>query len=540
MRGCLAIIAVALCVATCGPALAQAPAQRDCAGPDPNVAITACTSILAAGKRLPPPVAVPTLRFRGEAYVKLKDYDHAIADYTAGLRIEPNNTRLMILRGVANRIKGEYDTAIADYDTVLRIDPNNAQAYNNRGYAYRWKSDYDRALADLNQAIRIDPNYALAYSNRAIVYRLKLDFAHAIADNNQAIRFAPQAPPAYAGRAATYEAQGDLARALADYRQAQALGARTERIEPAIRRVEQRIASAASTASAQPPQPASPQPAPPGGTGVRSQQGGQPAGTPQVQQPNIQQANAATGTGATQAATAARETRVALVIGNGKYANAPTLANPTRDAQALASTLQRVGFNQVTLKLDLPRDKMLEELRAFASAAEHADWAVVYFAGHGLEVGGVNYLVPTEAKLQSDRDVSFEGVPLEQVLQSVEGARKLGLVVLDACRDNPFVSKMTRSLSGTRSVGTGLANIEPEGAVLVAYAAKHGQTALDGGAGANSPFMTALLKNLETPGLEINLLFRKIHDDVMTATGKRQEPFTYGSLPAEAFYFKKS
>src|SRR5262249_28327463 len=222
-----------------------------------------------------------------------------------------------------------------------------------------------------------------------------------------------------------------------------------------------------------------------------------------------------------------------------KYVNAPALTNPQRDAQALASALQRTGFTQVTLKLDLTRDKMLEELRAFASAADQADWAVVYFAGHGLEVGGVNYLVPTEAKLQSDRDVGFEGVPLEQVLQAVDGARKLGLVVLDACRDNPFVKTMTRSLSGTRSVGNGLANVEPEGAVLVAYAAKHGQTALDGGAGANSPFMTALLKNIETPGLEINLLFRKIRDDVMSATGKRQEPFTYGSLPAEPFFFKK-
>src|SRR5262249_20320618 len=246
MRGRLAIIAVAMCVATCGTAFAQSPDQRDCAGPDPNLAITACTSILAAGQRLPPPVGVPTLRHRGEPYVTLKDYDRAIADYTAGLRYQPDNTRLMILRGVANRLKGEYDTAIADYNTVLRIEPNNAQAYNNRGNAYRWKSDYDRALADLSQAIRIDPSYALAYSNRGIVYRLKLDFAHAIADHSLAIRNAPQAPQFYFTRAATYEAQGDLQRALVDYRQALALGGRNERIEPAIRRIEQRIASGPS------------------------------------------------------------------------------------------------------------------------------------------------------------------------------------------------------------------------------------------------------------------------------------------------------
>jgi tetratricopeptide (TPR) repeat protein len=524
MRGRSTIVAVAMCIATSVVALAQSPTTRDCAGPDANVAITACTSILSGGKRVPPPVAVPALNYRGIAYVKLKDYDRAIADYTAALRLEPNNPRPMNLRGIAYRLKGEYDAAIADYDAVLKREPNNAQTYNNRGQAYRWKGDYDRALADFNQAIKLNPTYPLSYGGRAAVYRLKLDFPRAIADHNMAIRYNSQFPPAYYNRGTTYEAQGDYPRALADYRQALALGAKNERVDQAVRRVEQRIASGATAAPTAP--------APPSGTAPsRDQQAGQPAGN--------QQAGASSGAAATQAATAGGETRVALVIGNSKYANVPALANPQRDAQALASALQRIGFNQVTLKLDLPRDKMIDELKSFAAAADRADWAVVYFAGHGLEVSGVNYLVPTEAKFQSDRDVSFEGVPLEQVLQAVDGARKLGIVVLDACRDNPFVKTMTRSLSGTRSVGTGLANIEPEGAVLVAYAARHGQTALYGGTGANSPFMSALLKNIETPGLEINLLFRKIHDDVMTATAKRQEPFTYGSLPSEAFYFRK-
>jgi len=124
------------------------------------------------------------------------------------------------------------------------------------------------------------------------------------------------------------------------------------------------------------------------------------------------------------------------------------------------------------------------------------------------------------------------------VLQAVDGARKLHIVILDACRDNPFVKTMTRSLSAMRSLSVGLANIEPEGATLVAFAAKHGQTAMDG-TGGNSPFVSALIKNLETPSLKINVLFRKVRDDVLAATGKRQEPFTYGSLPSEAFYFRK-
>jgi uncharacterized caspase-like protein len=232
------------------------------------------------------------------------------------------------------------------------------------------------------------------------------------------------------------------------------------------------------------------------------------------------------------------ESRVALVIGNSRYANTSVLTNPKNDATALASALERVGFTRVTLKLDQSREQVMQALKTFAAEADRADWAVVYFAGHGMEVGGTNYLVPIDAKLASDRDVGFEAVPLEQVLQAVDGARKLRLVVLDACRDNPFVKTMAKTGGKSRSIGNGLANVEPEGATLVAYAAKHGQVALDGTT-ANSPFVTSLIKNLATPGLEINLLFRKVRDEVLTETGKRQEPFTYGSLPSEAFYFKK-
>ena len=120
------------------------------------------------------------------------------------------------------------------------------------------------------------------------------------------------------------------------------------------------------------------------------------------------------------------------------------------------------------------------------------------------------------------------------MLESVEGATKLRLVILDACRNNPFISQMAKT--GVGSVGKGLANVEPESATLVAFAAKHGQAAADG-AGSNSPFAASLVRNIQEPGLEINLVFRKVRDEVLAATGKRQEPFTYGSLPAEAFYF---
>jgi uncharacterized caspase-like protein len=161
--------------------------------------------------------------------------------------------------------------------------------------------------------------------------------------------------------------------------------------------------------------------------------------------------------------------------------------------------------------------------------------ALFYYAGHGIEAGGQNYLIPTDAKLQRDRDLDIEATRLETVLQVVSSAR-MRLIILDACRNNPFEASMQRSIR-TRAVSRGLAEIEPEGETLVVYAAKAGSTAADGD-GANSPFATALATRLPQPGLEIGLLFRSVRDDVLAATGRTQEPFTYGSLSGQAFYFR--
>ena len=227
------------------------------------------------------------------------------------------------------------------------------------------------------------------------------------------------------------------------------------------------------------------------------------------------------------------------------------LPNPQRDAEKIAATLRAVGFDSVTLARNLTREKLIDALRAFADKVDKADWAMVYYAGHGIEVNGVNYLIPIDAKLSTDRDVQFEAVPLDQVMNSVGSAKKLKLILLDACRDNPFVPQMRhtaaptaaaqRSTAGgtitTRSIGRGLGEVKVTGATLVVYAAKHGQVALDG-EGGDSPFAVAVVQRLATPGVEINKLFRLVRDDVMEATGGRQEPYTYGSLPGrEDFYF---
>lgn len=230
------------------------------------------------------------------------------------------------------------------------------------------------------------------------------------------------------------------------------------------------------------------------------------------------------------------EVRIGLVIGNSSYRSGGQLPNAQRDAELVARTLREIGFTKVVVLNDADSSTMRRALRDFSVEAEKADWAVVYYAGHGIEVGGTNYLIPVDARLAAERDAVFEAVPLDQVLTSIEAARKLRLVILDACRDNPFIRAMTRTVA-SRSLSRGLARVEPEGGTLVAYAAKAGQLALDG-SGQNSPFVTALTRRISEPGLEINMVFRAVRDDVLSATDKQQEPFVYGSLPNQAFYFK--
>jgi tetratricopeptide (TPR) repeat protein len=400
-------------------------------------------------------------------------------------------------RGLGRLETGEYDRAIADFDAAIRLDPASASTFNNRGSAWYAKGDPDRAIADFDKAIQLDPDYAFAYNNRGEVWKDKGDFNRAIADYGKAIGLNPSYTAAYTNRALAYERIGDLTGAAQDFRAALAMSARYSDGQRAQATARERLAVLT---------PAEQRPA---------------IGTIPSSPPSVSDAGGR---------------RIALVIGNSAYAAVAALSNPPRDTELLAAVLRRTGFETVKLVSDLGREKFVEALQAFAREAEQADWAVIYFAGHGIEIDGINYLVPIDARLETDRDVQFEAISLDQVLAAVEGARKLHLVMLDACRNNPFMPRM-RATTATRAVSRGLAPMEPASGTLVVYAAKHGQTALDGSAG-NSPFAAALAKNLPTPGIEINKLFRLVRDDVMAATDGRQEPFTYGSLPGrEDYYF---
>ena len=226
--------------------------------------------------------------------------------------------------------------------------------------------------------------------------------------------------------------------------------------------------------------------------------------------------------------------RVALVIGNSAYQRVAKLPNPVNDARAVAALLRGAGFDVVESRFDLDAASLRRAMGDFTDIANDADVAVVYYAGHGIEVDGNNYLIPVDAMLARDVDVEDETVSVDRVMKALEPVKRLRLVILDACRDNPFTRSMQRTVNN-RSIGRGLAKVEVlTSDTLIAFAAKAGSTAMDGD-GKNSPFTSALLKHLATPGLDVRFALGRVKDDVMKATSNRQEPYVYGSLGGDAF-----
>jgi uncharacterized caspase-like protein len=223
------------------------------------------------------------------------------------------------------------------------------------------------------------------------------------------------------------------------------------------------------------------------------------------------------------------ERRVALVIGNSAYKNVARLTNPANDATLVGGMFKKAGFDAVDIKLDLNVAEMRRALRDFGGKTRDAEVAVIYYAGHGIELDGTNYLIPTDATLETDSDVLDETIALDRALFAVEPAKQLRLIILDACRDNPFATRMKRTVAA-RAIGRGLAKIEPTSPnTMIAFAAKAGSTASDGDS-KNSPFAAALVERLPTPGLDLGKAFRFVRDDVLKKTGNKQEPYVYGSL----------
>jgi len=225
----------------------------------------------------------------------------------------------------------------------------------------------------------------------------------------------------------------------------------------------------------------------------------------------------------------AAEKRVALVIGNATYEHAGELANPLNDADDLAAKLEGLGF-KVVKGSDLDFTGMRRTVRDFVNSLKDADIALFYYAGHGLQVQGRNYLVPVDAQLRSENDIDFEAMPISLVMSAMERLSKTNLIFLDACRNNPLARNLAQSM-GTRSasIGNGLARIGSGVGTLVSFSTQPGNVALDG-VGRNSPFTAALVKYLGHPGEDISESLVRVRVDVLEATGGQQIPWENSSL----------
>lgn len=421
---------------------------------------------------------------RGRIFRDKGDNDRAIADYDRALALKPGYRLALINRGDVNIRRKEPDRAIADFDQVIAQNPDDVLALFNRGVAFQAKSLHDRAIADYTRVIALKPDDPDGYTNRGIAYRAKGDADRALADYNKAIALRPADPSNYNNRGNIFWDKGDFDRALADYERAIQL-----RPDYAVAIDNRKLV--------------------------------------------VAQRDKAKAAAATPAIPAGA--RVALVIGNGAYGRMGRLRNPANDAAAVGKALTAIGFS-VEIVTDANRETMARSLRAFSDKADRAEIAMVYYSGHAVQIprGGAmeNYLLPVDAQLSDIRDAEDEAIGLGRVMERV-GRAKTRIVVLDACRDNPFAAQIA---SATRSTpARGLARLAvPNHGSLVVYSTAPQDVAGDGD-GDLSPFTRAFVETVATKGLDARLMIGRVRSKVFEATGGRQTPYSDDGLLQEVY-----
>jgi len=556
---------VVLALSLIPPALADD--RTDCrATGAPDSAIAACTRLIGTGT-LPAAQRADLYAARGNAYRAQRDFDRAIADFDEAIRLDSARPFFLELRGNAWFAKRDYSQAIADYDRALQLNPRLIPAHVGRASSHFATGDLDAAVADYQAAIDLNPKAAVLYVERGNVWRRKGDTVRAIADYSDALRIAPALLGAHVARGIALEAAGDRNGARADYQAAIAAEARGEPGARAQATARARLAmldSAERSAVSAPPSvtavPAAPAAQP--GAAVTPSGAAAPGlaippsaiippkaettsafatpPAPPVRQSAAAPANVVTAPAIPRVETTppvgAASARLALVIGNGAYVNASALANPPNDAAVVAKALREVGF-EVLEGSNLDRAGMERLVREFLRKAPGARVTLLYYAGHGMQVDGKNYLIPIDAKLAAPSDLPFETLDLDKVLAGLDDEARANIVVLDACRDNPLARSFASKLAATRSaaVPAGLAAYATVGTgTLIAFATAPGQTALDG-SGGNSPFTTAFVKHVRTPGIEVNQMLTRVRIEVAAATKNRQVPWANSSLMGEIY-----
>lgn len=500
----------------------------------------------------------PALGLRATIFTALERDDAARRDLDQAIRLDPKTSSLFVQRALLSERADRFDEARADLDDALAIDPKNQNGWITRAALWARYGDVDQALADFNRAEEVGGTQTWnALSGRAKLAVRIGEPLRAFRDWTKAAEVAPlsnlsaqfyvragnlardylkepdraalsyrralDAHPNYADamiqRGLSHERGNRSSDALADYRKAMEL-TRDNPLDKALHdyaryRLEV-LQNRMSRKAGEAPLP-----------------------------PNI---NILTRTGSRVARDRTR--RIALVIGNAAYRKVAPLMNADRDAETVAEALSEAGFGRVTVATDADKAQMEDLLKQFSRDAAQSDWAVIYFAGHGIESGSRNFLVPVDTGLDALRDAPAHAVAVEQIVEAANTAQKLRLVALDACRDNPFVQEANRvaaknrtAVAGTvpaerREIGGGFAGFDPPSVnTVVLYATQPGRVALDGDE-LNSPFARAFVKNLPVPGLALQAFLERVRDDVARSTERRQQPAVQGRLDdAETFSF---
>ncbi|MFZ1882534.1 MAG: tetratricopeptide repeat protein [Rhodoplanes sp.] len=588
--GALLLAILSACVIAVSLSFA-ATAKRDrdwdaCNGSDADTSIAGCTNVLSRGKRETQSDRATAYNNRGWSYSQKDDHDRAIADYDEAIRLDPNFALAFVNRGWSYERKRQYDRALADYNEAIRADPKYSLAYNNRGWLRHLQGDYDRAIADYGEAIRLDPKDPTAYINRCGAYNrkgepdraipdceaaIRLDpkgasggysgrgdayfrkgqYDRAIQDYDKGIRIDPEFGRARANRGLAYEKKGDIEHARADFKAALAIPLEDKFEQEAYDMARDRLAALDKQAPRQSQaQPASsPSPAPPTADAsapaaadaskstASPPAAAQPApsASPAPRAPDASAPAAVESPKSTASPPAAAQqtqgSRVALVIGNAAYPDdSQLLPQPIKDAQAMAEELRRAGF-EVIAGEDVNRQKLAALLNRFKEKIQKGSTALVFFSGYGIQSGKQSYLLPIDARIWAEADVKRDGVTIESILTDMDSAgAAVKLVIIDAARRNPFERRF-------RGLSTGLAPLVPPAGTLAIFSAAPDKVVNDSD-GANSLFITELLKEMRTPGLSAEAIFNSAQKDVARASKNEQLPWVSSSL-ADDFFFTK-
>ncbi|UFZ04353.1 caspase family protein [Bradyrhizobium ontarionense] len=513
--------------------------------------IAACNKIIAlkvfSGGQL------ATIYFwRAVGWNKKGDYAHVVADATEALRLQPAQA-IYNLRGSAYYDKGEYEIAIADFNDAVKSGPPSGTIFHNRGNAYRGTSDYAKAIADYDQAIKLTPKSALSWQNRGIAKEALGDLDGALTDINEAIRLDPALASPLINRSVIWRAKGNLERAIADASEAVRLAQNppanvmtppgsvviAAHVHRALAHEAKGEFDAAKADYAAALKPTA------SDAGSKANQATAKVRLSLLSEPAVQPQQRAETAAPSSTAAAATGQRMALVIGNGAYTHVQPLPNPPRDARAIARSLHDIGFTVVE-GIDLDRAAMQAKTRDFLREATRAQVAVVFYAGHGVQIDGRNYLVPTDIALSAGSDVVTALVDMDQILAGLDDEVRTNILILDACRNNPFAAPATTAETGRGLAGaTGLAAPTSLGTgatsgagTLIAFATAPGKVALDG-VGDNSPFSAALSRHIGTPGLEVQQMLTRVRAEVVSATKNKQVPWSNSSLLGEVYLASK-